>query len=197
MVCCFASGGAQPLKTKRLLTAAAIVLFSYSTRVQAATVEYVATDLIDVTPGENLWRYDYRVIGATFLQSEFFDIYFGPALYGVLTAEPAPNNDWDVIVLQQPDLANPPPFDTGIFDSFALTNNPSLTGTFSVTFVYLGSGSPGAQPFEIFDASASTVETGVTSAPAGAVPEPSTAALFLIGFAAWAIHLHRRSAIRR
>lgn len=41
---------------------------------QAATITYTATNLADVTPGEDLWRYDYVVSGGDFLHSEFFDL---------------------------------------------------------------------------------------------------------------------------
>ena len=166
---------------------------------RAGTIEYVATNLVDVTPGEDLWRYDYTVGGRAFLQSEFFDIYFAPNLYSSLTAGPAPNADWDVLILQQPNPVNLPPFDTGIFDAFALTDGPSLSGSFSVSFIYLGQGSPGAQAFEIFDAGTvpALLEAGLTTVPGAEIPEPSTAALFLIGLAAWAIHLHRRHGIHR
>jgi hypothetical protein len=148
---------------------------------RATTIEYVAVDLADVTAGDDLWRYDYTVSGRTFLQTEFFDIYFGPLLYGTLAAQPAPTADWDVAVLQQPNAANLPPFDTGIFDAFALVPAPSLAGTFSVEFIYLGIGTPGAQVFEIFGPDSSLLETGLTSTPAGVIPEPSTALLFLLG----------------
>src|SRR5437867_3457999 len=114
---------------------------------QAEKIEFVATNLVDVTPGEDLWRYDYTVSGShNFLQSEFFDIYFDANLYGTLSAETAPNADWAVAILQQPTPANFPPFDTGIFDSFSLADNPSLSGVFSVSFIFLGSGRPDAQP---------------------------------------------------
>ena len=164
---------------------------------QAETIQFVATDLVDVNPGENLWQYDYTVSGHNFLQGEFFDIFFDPSLYSTLTAGPAPNADWDVAVLQQPNPANLPPFDTGIFDSFALINGASLTGVFSVSFIFLGSGVPGAQPFQIFDADLppNLVNAGLTSPPA-AVPEPSTAILFFTGLIGCAI-LHRKSGIRR
>ena len=165
--------------------------------VQAARIEYVASDLADLTTGEDLWRYDYTVSGRNFLQSEFFDTYFPASLYEELVAGPTPTADWDVLILQQPNPVNFPPFDAGIFDAFALAGTPSLAGAFWVSFIYLGSGSPGAQLFRIFDAESNLVESGLTTAPVGVIPEPSTGALFLIGLAACLFHLHRRSGIRR
>lgn len=155
----------------------------------AGVISYVATDLADVTPGEDLWRYDYAVGGHSFLQSEFFDIYFAPNLYGELTSASGPNDDWDVAILQQPTPGNLPPFDTGIFDSFALLDNPDVAGLFSVNFVYLGAGTPGAQPFDIFGADSSLLESGTTSRPVSGVPEPSSVALALIGLGALAAGL--------
>ena len=109
-----------------------------------------------------------------------------------LMAAPSFTPDWDVAVLQQPNPVNLPPFDTGIFDAFALANNPSLAGTFSVSFVYLGAGSPGSQPFDIFAANAETLESGLTSPAQGAIPEPATVTLSLAGlaFLGWQ-RLHR------
>ncbi len=180
------------------LAAALLVLLCPFAVTQATTITFTASDLPDSTPGEDLWRYDYTVTGRSFLQSEFFDIYFEPNLYGTLTAGPAPDPGWDVLILQQPDPANLPPFDRGIFDAFALTDNPPLLDAFSVSFVFLGAGSPGPQLFEIFDADSELVESGITSVPGEEViPEPSTAALLLIGLATCAIHTYRRTSIRR
>jgi hypothetical protein len=162
---------------------------------QATTIAYLPSDLADVTAGEDLWRYDYTVSGRTFLQSEFFDIYFSPSVYASLTAAPAPNPDWDVAILQQPTPGNLPPFDRGMFDAFALAADASLAGTFSVSFVYLGSGTPGAQTFEIFDAGSSLLETGFTTLTPQ-IPEPSSVPLSLIGLIGCAIHLRRRFHLR-
>lgn len=170
-----------------------LVLFAGSVTGSAATIYYEVSDLSDATAGEDLWRYEYTVSGRNFLQSEFFDIYFAPNLYGTLTAGPAPNPDWDVVILQQPNPANLPPFDRGMFDAFALTGSPSLSGTFSVDFVYLGSGVPGRQPFEIFDADSGLVDSGFTTL----IPEPGTTALCLIGLIACMIGLHGRSQLQR
>ena len=181
------------MNTRRLLV---VIVFLSALAAHAGTIEYVPTNLPDVTSGEDLWRYDYTVSGFAFLQSEFFDIYFSPALYSTLAAEPAPNADWDVLVLEQPRPGILPPFDRGIFDSFVLTDGPSLSGVFSVSFIYLGSGTPGAQEFEVFDGLSNTIETGFTRAPAGTIPEPSTFALLLIGLVAWALRFRHRSAVR-
>jgi hypothetical protein len=169
-----------------LVTAAAFI-----SNAHAATIHFVTTDLPDVTPGEDLWSYEYTVTGRSFLQSEFFDIYFDPALYGTLAPGPPLNAGWDTRILQQPNPVNLPPFDRGIFDSFALVDNPSLAAAFSVSFVYLGTGSPGSQPFEIFAANSNLLESGLTSPAAGAIPEPSSIVLCLLGLAAFGVKFYR------
>src|SRR5262245_26595501 len=113
------------LRLPRFVFLAALTALTYLPGdVGAATIQYVATDLPDVTPGENLWRYDYAVTGRTFLASQFFDIYFDASLYGSLTVLNAPS-DWVGRILGQPNPANFPPFDRGIFDAEALANNPA------------------------------------------------------------------------
>ena len=160
----------------RLQRAAFILLTAVvmSRSVSAATITLLKLIFQMLLPVKICGGMVYRSQGARFFQSEFFDIYFNPLLYGTLMPGPALNAGWDTMVLQQPNPVNLPPFDRGIFDSSALVNNPSLASAFSVSFVYLGTGSPGSQPYEIFDANASLLESGLTRPVAGAVPEPST-----------------------
>jgi hypothetical protein len=173
------------LVQQRIPFLAVAAMFSLLATVNATTLQFVATDLADVTPGEDLWRYEYKVEGNTFSQGQFVDVLFDPLLYGALTAGPSPGGDWDVAVLQQPAPVNLPPFDRGIFDAFALVNDPSIDGIFSVNFVYLGSGSPGSQPFEIYASDAALLESGFTTPSGTVVPEPST--LLTLAFAAVAV----------
>jgi hypothetical protein len=176
---------------QRLGLPALLVLSCMLGGLQAATIEFVATDLLDVVPGEDLWRYDYTVTGHTFLQSQYFDVLFDPLLYASLVDGPAPNADWDVTLLQPITPTNPPPFDIGMFNAAALIDNPSTSGTFSASFVYLGPGTPGPQPFEIYDANSTLLVEGLTSSPF-VVPEPSSAMLLLAGLAGLRI-LSRRA----
>ena len=53
-----------------------------------------------------------------------------------------------------------------------------------MVFDWLGTGSPGAQAFEFYDASFNTVEQGVTTP----IPEPSTALLMTLGLLRLATH---------
>jgi hypothetical protein len=166
------------LVQRRILFLAVAAMCFLPCTVNATTVHFVATDLSDATPGEDLWRYDYTVGGQTFSQGQFFDVLFDPLLYGALTAGPSPSSDWDVAVLQQPNPVNLPPFDRGIFDAFALVNDPSINGTFSLNFVYLGGGSPGSQPFQIYGSDAELLESGFTTPAGTVVPEPSSLLMF-------------------
>jgi hypothetical protein len=187
----------QPFRTSWILFLPVLLLLMLSAgSAQAATIGFAATDVADAVPGEDLWRYDYTVSGVAFLQSQFFDIYFDPLLYGHLTPGPAPNADWDVLILVQPDPTVLPPFDRGRFDAFALTDNPSLAGTFSVTFVYLGSGSPGSQPFDVFDANGNVLTSGFTT-PIGAIPEPATFTSMLAVWGVLGIRFVRKCKARR
>lgn len=172
-------------------TLAALLCLSNSA--QATLIEFVATDLPNTVSGEDLWRYDYTVKDRAFLQSDFFDIYFDPLLYGTLELGALPGADWDLQILQQPSVVNFPPFDKGIFDALAFVDNPDLANTFAVTFIYLGPGTPGSQPFEIYDSNVNLVESGFTT-PAqaeGAIPEPASGALLLFGIAAFGIKYYR------
>lgn len=140
--------------------------------VGAATITYEATDLPDVVVGQDLWEYSYHVSG-TFNAFEGFDVLFSPSLYAALQTDPvAPNADW--LALTIPIDAGLPA--DGVYDATALKDGPSLDDPFRVQFVWLGSGTPGAQPFVLFDANFDPLPGGLTTP----VPEPSTWA-FLAG----------------
>jgi hypothetical protein len=113
----------------------------------------------------------FRIPDGVFLPAGTY-VYFDANLYGTLSAASAPNADWDVIILQQPNPVNVPPFDQGIFDAGARTDNPSLSGAFSVSFINLGAGTPGSQRFEVFDAETNLVDSGFTQEVRG-IPEPA------------------------
>lgn len=62
----------------------------------------------------------------------------------------------------------------------------------SAARVFLGSGAPGSQPFEVFDESFSILDTGETRLPAQA-SLPGTFALLVIGALALAVRRARSS----
>ena len=159
----------DPARRSCLLGIAAALLFlsafNYSSR--AAAITYVATNVADTTPGQDLWEYTYRVSLANFASEGGFTVNFDRNFYAQLQSPPPiVNADWDVITIQ-PDLALN---SNGFYDALALRNSPSLADPFKVRFVWLGSGTPGAQPFTVHDRNFATVSQGQTAA----VPEPST-----------------------
>ena len=50
----------------------------------------------------------------------------------------------------------------GRYDAQALVDNASLGSPFTVSFDWLGPGTPGSQAFEIYDPSFATIESGET-----------------------------------
>ena len=161
----------------QLLFLVAVLTLS-SVTARATTITYEATDLADITPGEDLWQYRYLVSGVTFPLGSGFDIFFPLAngfLAGDLTNTPSPNADWDTIALQ-PD---PGLLDDGRYDALALVNNASLADAFVMDFVWRGTGAPGSQRFEIFDDTFAVIDEGITS-PAGGTPVPEPGTLTLL-----------------
>lgn len=153
---------------------------------RAVTISFSATDLPDMNPGENLYRYDYSLDSFPFSSGFGFSVQFDPSLFASLESPPPVGSNWDIISLQ-PDLALP---DDGIYDARALVSSPSQLTGFSVEFVWLGSGAPAAQPFVVYNASFATVESGQTVP----VPEPGTLALLAVGFVG--VHAHARRSTR-
>lgn len=145
----------------------------------AASIGYTATSL-----GGTQWRYDYTVSNTTLaVPIAEFTLFFSVGPYANLhDISTAPG--WDVLLVQ-PDPAIPA---SGYFDALALAGGiaPGATATgFSVTFDYLGAGTPGAQPFSILDpVSFIELEAGITQAAAVALP--STPWLLLAGVLAMA-----------
>lgn len=157
---------------------------AFSVLLPAARIEYRATDIPDTVTGENLWSYTYWVSDFSFAANQGFTIGFDRTLFASLESPPpAVNPSWNVITLQ-PDLNLP---DDGAYDALALINNPSLADTFRVGFLFLGSGSPGSQPYTInqFNASGDWIaelDSGVTVPRRDTIiPEPSSGALLLLG----------------
>lgn len=160
-----------------LLVMAALLMFSMGTA-GAVTINYQATDLADVTPGEDLWQYSYTVSDYAFVADTGFTIYFDYALFGALESFPSsPSADWDVLTWDSD--TNLP--DDGAFDAYALIDSASLADPFAVNFLWLGDGAPGAQYFEIYDGLTWGVLDSGETATAQTVPIPEPASLLLLG----------------
>ena len=137
------------------------------------TLRYTATDLSDVVPGQDLWRYSYFISGFNFQANQGFSIYFNHLSYGNLqNARPSLDPGWNMVAVQPDVLLQVP----GYLDGLARVNGPAYTGPFQVDFIWLGLGVPGAQPFEIYDANFQTLFSGVSE-----VPEPGSGWLVVVG----------------
>lgn len=150
----------------------------------ATSIGYTATSL-----GGTQWRYDYTVSNTTLaVPIAEFTLFFSVGQHAMLH-DISMTPGWDVLLVQ-PDPAIPA---SGYLDALALAGgiHPGATATgFSVTFDYLGAGSPSAQQFSILDPiSFIELETGITQAAAVALP--STPWLLLAGVLAAAC-LRRR-----
>ena len=150
-----------------------------------AKISFAVVDLADITPGRDLWQYTYTVADLPLAANQGFSIAFDRSLFASLQS-PASfvNGDWSVLTLQ-PDLALNA---NGLYDAQALVSTPSLLNTFTVTFVRLGTGTPGSQPFIIYDTNFATLAQGQTVS----TPEPATATL-LLGSLAWFCGFGRRT----
>jgi hypothetical protein len=146
----------------------------------AARIEYQVTS-VDGTPASgSLFRYTYLLSDIIFEANQELDIRFDPDLYGALSNATA-GAGFDVLLFQP----NNPPGVFGNYTAFALVDDPSLAEPFSVEFVFLGTGAPGAQPFFVnqYDPGGSflfSIESGLTT-PAGGAPIPEPAGFSLGG----------------
>jgi hypothetical protein len=156
--------------------AVALCLLIASAATRAAVITYEVTSL----SGSD-WRYDYTVENNGAAPIDEFTIYFDRGLFSNLAVAASPVG-WDSIVLE-PDFNIPA---DGLFDSLALVSGlasgASLSG-FSVTFTFLGSDTPGSQPFDIVDPVSPPAVLGsgrTLQAPTNDVPEPGTLSLLLM-----------------
>ena len=91
-----------------------------------------------------------------------------------------------------PDPGIPAP---GEFDLVAQVDSPTLADSFTETFTYLGTGTPGAQPFTVYDANFNDVEDGETTPAETLSPIPEPPTLLLVG-SAFALAMFFRNRFR-
>jgi hypothetical protein len=133
----------------------------------AIVVTYFPRDVADAVPGEDRWEYAFRIDDfAPYGAGYGFTVRFEPDLYAALDPDPQSPPQWDAITAE-PD-ANLG--DDGLYDAGALVDAPSAAAVFHVSFVWLGTGTPGPQSFDVRepDPSFEVVESGTT-----VLPEPA------------------------
>lgn len=164
---------------KRLSTLMSVVgalLLPFSAA-NAGVVDYTVTNI-----SGNQWRYDYTINNPTpALAFDEVTIYFAEGVYELLTDATAPAG-WDALAID-PDSGIPA---DGFYDVLNLAgllgDGETVTG-FSVSFNFLGAGTPGAQSFDlILSQDFSITYSGRTAAfgTPGQVPEPTSLGLALI-----------------
>jgi len=164
-----------------LIALAGIICFAAPPPLLADNIDYQVSNI-----SGNEWQYNYYVsIPPTnsLLNLQAFTVFFDPTLTTNLqdTSGESTTN-WGIFsIAYDPVLGS-----DGFYTAQALADNP-LTIPFTITFDYLGSGTPGSQPFSIdqFDANGnltSNLATGNTTLLGTvAVPEPGTLVLLLSG----------------
>lgn len=159
-----------------ILAASLAVLLFVSPKVWAqGTVRYDLVDLVDTTPGQDLWEYSYFLNGFTFQTNQGFSIFFDYQTFANLTnARPSLNPGWSIIAVQ-PDVFL---HGDGFLDGMAQINSPAYTGPFQVVVTWKGQGTPGAQLFNTYSLNPfTTTSTGTTTN----VPEPQSILLTSLG----------------
>jgi hypothetical protein len=155
-----------------------------------------------VTPlGGNVYEYVYSVYNNGTLPGngsvQLFDIDFDTSLYSALqiSTPSSFNLQWSQEILAG-GLGYPAEFDVCAapasspscppFSGSGIPVYSTLAG-FSVTFDWLGSGTPGPQPFEVYDSNFNKLQSGET-----ATPEPSSLCLIALAFSLTACRIRLR-----
>lgn len=167
----------------------------------AATVSYSVTNLnTNNGNGQPLYRYVYNLIGVPLQLNQELDIRFEVTRYAAISMGVSPGlPNFDLVLFP----VNNPINADGRYSLLSLVNNPSMIGTFSVDFAWIGAGQPGAQTFFVNQLDAqggfvSRLASGFTSTSGGSssggdvIPEPSTIILSAAGIAAVVLARRRR-----
>ena len=175
-------------KARLNVVAILILLLAMPAITQATSINYTVSPL-----GGGQWQYDYIIENDSLADPiAEFTIYYQPNLYENLTVISSPL-DWDPLVIQ-PDTGLPA---DGFFDALSLSAGlfPGGTdGLFSVSFDYLGVGTPSEQLFDVYDANFNLLDSGITiTSP---VPEPNTVLMLAIGLFMLLCYKSRRSVFR-
>jgi hypothetical protein len=140
-------------------------------------ITYTATDLPDLEPGQDRYRYDYTLDGYPYGAGSGIRIEYPYHQFASLRLDPPDvGPDWQLTVVQS-DLSR---LESGRFDAVALVADPAPLDGFSIEFAWIGLGAPQDQSFLI---------TAPVGSPLGylgmgrttPVPEPATGALLALG----------------
>jgi hypothetical protein len=170
-------GEGARLASRRVLrfsTALLILLLCDATAPPAASSATVAfeTENLPDPGGEDLWRYRYVPSDIELQPGQGLALLFDPDAYGALSGPVASDvSGWSAIAIQ-PDPLLP---DDGSLDLQALVAEPATDGTFQIDFVWKGPGTPGTQPFVVYDEQLEPFEIGQTVPEPGAVLAAGTA----------------------
>ncbi|WP_374476422.1 MYXO-CTERM sorting domain-containing protein [Zoogloea sp.] len=149
-----------------------------------SSVDFIATDLTDVTTGRDLWHYKYLIKRQSLPSLFAVNLIFSPSLYGNLTVTGFSSG---LSVLDtQPDPGLPA---DGLIIATALYGAVfDGSETVDLDFVWLGNGDPESQYFEILDDSFNIVLVAQTAKPSvpppQSLPEPGVAGLVALGMLA-------------
>lgn len=166
---------------------AAILSAFFCGAAQAVSLSATAVDLPDVVVGQDLWQLDYS-LGGPLAAFNGVNLVFPFADFADLSVVTAPASD----VASALSPTDAPSSTDGLLTLTAQTDLTSAYATsFSVSFTKLTSNGFGPQSFEVFDDSFNVIESGTFAVTP--VPEPSSAALLLLGAFAVAGAQWRRS----
>ena len=184
---------------RNLIRLAMLAVLSYGC-LSAAVVSYTVTNLnMTNGNGQPLYRYIYNLTGAPLLANQELDIRFEVTRYAAISNGVAPPSGFDLLLLP----VNNPPGADGRYSLLSLVNNPTMIGTFSVDFAFIGSGQPGAQTFFINllnssggfirqdDSGFTVAGSSSSSSGGGSIPEPGTLLLSAAGVALLALARRR------
>ena len=172
-----------------LRTLGACILLSMAAPLSASPIFYEITNI-----GGDRWQYDYTLGNDTTALIDSFTIFFALDTFANLTLVSSPTN-WDSLVADpDPNLPDDGFFDTYDLDFLGINPGESLSG-FSVSFDFLGIGTPGSQAFDANPFG--NVISGFTQLAPGdpiSVPEPDTWFLLSAGLAVLLLRRRQRPA---
>jgi hypothetical protein len=166
---------------------AAGLMLLWPIQASAASPTSISIQSSIVSLGGNVYRYVYSITNNGSLQGgapiRLFDILFDTSLYQQgslqIVTPLALSAQWS-----QQILSGVPPTFSPAYDALALQGGipaGTMVAGFSVQFTWLGSGVPGAQPFQVYDPTTfQLLQTGQTDVGSGLVTVPAASTLLLI-----------------